>query len=272
METLIIDKQDIRLLVQKIGLDTLMRDMILGLREVFVSVHSGEIETPARAGFAYQRPQLGLIEWMPGMRVGGPVCVKMVGYHPANPTSLNLPTILSTISLYDTRNGHLLGLADATFLTALRTGAASAVASGWLAKADSQVLGVIGCGAQAVSQIHALTLEIHDFEAQAIAEGECQRLEKHEISTDIASMSKNPEAYAKHRDQLTVFDSTGWAVEDLAAMEILLSYARELGLGHHVDLECISNDPMNPYDFSASTQPLAAVAAVAAVASSGRSA
>ena len=355
METLVIDKQDIRSLVEKVGLDPLMRDMIAGLKDCFAGAHAGEIEAPARAGFSYQKPQLGLVEWMPVMRAGGPVCVKMVGYHPTNPVSLNLPTILSTISLYDTRNGHLIGLADATFLTALRTGAASAVASKWLAKTDSRVLGVIGCGAQAVSQIHALTLEfpslseivfsdvdtategtlenrlaslklshpcralpleevvakadilctatsvevgsgpvfegqgcqpwLHinavgsdfpgktevplsllrrafvcpDFIAQAITEGECQQLAQDEIGADLATISHNPTAYAEHREKLTVFDSTGWAVEDLAAMEILLGYARELGLGHHVDLECISNDPMNPYDFSASTYPLEAV-------------
>ena len=164
METLVIDRHDIRRLVEHVGVDTLMREMIESLGDTFADVSRGELTTPKRTGFSYHRPQLGLVEWMPTMRAGGPICVKLVGYHPSNPASLNLPTVLSTVSLYDTRNGHLLGLADATFLTALRTGAASAVASRWLARSDSQVLGLIGAGAQAISQAHAISLAFPSLE------------------------------------------------------------------------------------------------------------
>jgi ornithine cyclodeaminase/alanine dehydrogenase-like protein (mu-crystallin family) len=55
--------------------------------------------------------------------------IKLVGYHPENARTRNLPTILSTVSAYDIHTGHLTCLMDGTFLTALRTGAASAVAS-----------------------------------------------------------------------------------------------------------------------------------------------
>lgn len=353
METLIIDRHDIRRLVNHVGLDELMREMISRLKTSFASVHAGEINTPTRSGFSYHRPQLGLVEWMPAMRMEGPVCVKMVGYHPSNPSTLNLPTILSTMSLYDTRNGHLSGLADATFLTALRTGAASAVASGWLGKADAEVLGLIGSGAQAVSQAHAICLELPsiteilfydidaevmaslpnrlallklpvalrsatldeivaqadiistatsvdvgggpvfpegnekpwlhvnavgsdfpgktevpvgllrrafvcpDFEGQAIVEGECQQLQPDEIGTDLATIAENPAAFASYKEELTVFDSTGWAVEDLSAMEMLLEYAKEFQLGKHVELESISDDPMNPYELAESPPQIA---------------
>ncbi len=46
---------------------------------------------------------------------------------------------------------------DGTFLTAMRTGAMSAVASRVLARPDSSVVGVIGAGAQSVTQIYALS-------------------------------------------------------------------------------------------------------------------
>ena len=68
--------------------------------------------------------------------------VKLVGYNPANVEGVGLPTILSTISLYDVNTGHLRALCDGTFPTALRTGAASAVASRLLAHPDSRVLGL----------------------------------------------------------------------------------------------------------------------------------
>ena len=82
------------------------------------------IKIPARSGFNYNVPQLGLIEWMPLYQVGSKVTIKIVGYHPKNPKIFGLPTILSSISQYDTITGHLLGLADGVLLTALRTGAA----------------------------------------------------------------------------------------------------------------------------------------------------
>lgn len=346
MQTLVIDRHDIRRLVEHVGLDVLMREMISRLKTSFASVHGGEVNTPTRSGFSYHRPTLGLVEWMPAMRSAGPVCVKMVGYHPSNPSVLNLPTILSTVSLYDTRNGHLIGLADATFLTALRTGAASAVASAWLAKSDSEVLGLVGAGAQAVTQAHAISLELPsikevlfydtdesvmasypnrmaalnlpltfreagleeivsqadilctatsvdvgggpvfpeghekpwlhvnavgsdfpgktevpigllrrafvcpDFKGQAMVEGECQQLRPDEIGTDLALVAENPCAFAQCQNELSVFDSTGWAVEDLSAMEMLLEYAKEFQLGQRVELESISDDPMNPYQLA----------------------
>ena len=94
---------------------------------------------------------------MPIYKKGAEVVIKVVGYHPKNPKNFNLPTILSSISSYDTKTGHLMGIADGVLLTALRTGAASAVASELLAKPESTTLGLIGCGAQSITQLHALS-------------------------------------------------------------------------------------------------------------------
>ncbi|NNE35235.1 MAG: ornithine cyclodeaminase family protein, partial [Rhodothermales bacterium] len=59
--------------------------------------------------------------------------------------------------IYDTQTGHLSGLVDGTFLTAVRTGATSAVATRILSHSDSRIVGMVGCGAQAVTQLHALS-------------------------------------------------------------------------------------------------------------------
>ncbi len=75
--------------------------------------------------------------------------------------------------------------------------------------------------------------------------------------TDLATIAVDPGALAHYRDQQTVFDSTGWAVEDLAAMEMLMEYAKELQLDQRLELESVSDDPMNPYEFDIS-QPLIA--------------
>ena len=148
METIIVSTDDIRLIVHHMGIDTLMDEMIERLTAAFVAYDPSETIIPARAGFQYDRPNTGLLEWMPAMQTGSTVTVKMVGYHPHNPAFRNLPTILSTISIYDTASGHLIGLTDATFLTALRTGAASAIASKFMASPRASVIGLIGAGVE----------------------------------------------------------------------------------------------------------------------------
>jgi hypothetical protein len=47
---------------------------------------------------------------------------------------------------------------------------------------------------------------------------------------------------------LTVFDSTGYALEDQVAIRMLLDYCDELDLGVDVQLETATGDPRNPYD------------------------
>ena len=154
--TTVIGRDDVAAVIAAVGLDRLMDEMIEELTTSIVTFDDSVTKVRTRDGFHYSHPEIGLIEWMPVMQSGESTTIKVVGYHPGNPRSRQLPTILATISVYDTGTGHLRGLVDGTFLTAVRTGAASAVASRVLARPSSHILGVVGCGAQAVTQIHAL--------------------------------------------------------------------------------------------------------------------
>ncbi|MAE67768.1 MAG: ornithine cyclodeaminase [Phycisphaeraceae bacterium] len=154
---MLLSKEDCRAIARHAGLDVLMDELIDRLTRAIDEYDPQRTSVLARDGFHYHNPYHGLLEWMPVMQVGDTATVKVVGYHPANPTVKGLPTILSTISNYDVTTGHLVGLVDGTFLTALRTAAASAVATRVLAKSGSDTVGMIGCGAQAVSQLHALS-------------------------------------------------------------------------------------------------------------------
>ncbi|MEM7346336.1 MAG: ornithine cyclodeaminase family protein, partial [Chloroflexota bacterium] len=337
---------DIRQIIHHIGLDTLMDEMIDRLTVSIEMYDEEKTVVPPRSGFQYTQPHLGLIEWMPVMESGETVTVKTVGYHPANPTAHKLPTILSTVCAYDTKTGHLIGIADATFLTALRTGAASAIASRFMAHPESKTIGLIGAGAQAMTQLHALTrcysintvfvydsdpnvsnsfleraaflgvnlvqvseqtnvkqiiqssdiictatsvgighgpvfedtttkpwLHINavgadfpgkveiplsflkrsiicpDFPAQAVLEGECQQLDVDDIGPSLIEVVQNPVEHHYIQGQTSVFDSTGWAVEDQIAMTMMIDYAKQYGLGATVQIESSSNDPHNPYQF-----------------------
>ena len=157
METRILGASDLAVLVDRVGRDALMDRMIESLRERFAGHDAELVDARPRAGFRYDKPALGLVEWMPTHEVGGPVVIKMVGYHPTNPTQRSLPSVLATSSMWDTETGHLLAVSDSTLLTALRTGAASGLATDLMAIDTPITVGMIGLGAQAVTQLHAIS-------------------------------------------------------------------------------------------------------------------
>lgn len=75
---------------------------------------------------------------------------------PANRALNNLPTIQGAVLLFDAECGTTLAVMDSIEITALRTGAATAVAAKYLARPDSTAATLIGCGAQAGFQLDAL--------------------------------------------------------------------------------------------------------------------
>lgn len=79
----------------------------------------------------------------------GAAGVKWVNSHPHNPSRHNLPAVMALYVLSDPETALPLAVLEATLLTAVRTGAAAAVASKHLARKPPRSLGLIGCGVQA---------------------------------------------------------------------------------------------------------------------------
>ena len=75
---------------------------------------------------------------------------------PQNTSKWGLPTIQGVIALYDGESGYPLALLDSIEITSLRTGAATAVAAKYLARTDSKVVTVAGCGVQGRIQLKSL--------------------------------------------------------------------------------------------------------------------
>jgi ornithine cyclodeaminase/alanine dehydrogenase-like protein (mu-crystallin family) len=90
--------------------------------------------------------------------VGEPhyVAVKVNGNFPDNRNRNGLPTIQGASLLCDGRNGSLLAVIDTGEVTAMRTGAATAVAARHLARPDTSVMTVVGCGIQGRVQLLAM--------------------------------------------------------------------------------------------------------------------
>jgi ornithine cyclodeaminase/alanine dehydrogenase-like protein (mu-crystallin family) len=82
---------------------------------------------------------------------------KVNGNFSGNPARCGLPAIQGVVYLADGSNGEPLAVMDSIEITILRTGAATAVAAKFLARADSRVATVCGCGNQGRVQLRALS-------------------------------------------------------------------------------------------------------------------
>jgi alanine dehydrogenase len=89
---------------------------------------------------------------MEGLDIAG---TKIVSVHPDN-SQKGLPTVMATIFLNDPKTGALIAIMDGTYITNLRTGAAGGIAAKYLARKNSKVIGLVGTGAQAETQLLAL--------------------------------------------------------------------------------------------------------------------
>jgi ornithine cyclodeaminase len=130
-----------------------MADAIDAVRTGFIALSTGRASVPLRT--MLPMPD-GLTLYMPAYIQGEPIStVKVVSVYPGNPAR-GLPTIIARVMALDAQTGQPLALMDGTSLTALRTGAASGLATDLLSRAESSILGVIGAGAQARTQIEAV--------------------------------------------------------------------------------------------------------------------
>ena len=99
----------------------------------------------------------GWIAYMPAyLKSGGGLGVKAVTVYKDNPTKFGLPTTIGTILVQDNQTGEVVAAMDGGYLTAMRTGAVSGVATRHMARPDSKVGGVLGAGVQARQQAVAV--------------------------------------------------------------------------------------------------------------------
>ena len=86
------------------------------------------------------------------------IVAKLNTNFPKNYARFGKPTIQGVIVLYDADNGRLLAVLDSMEITIRRTAAATAVAAKYLARQNSSVATICGCGEQARAQLRALCL------------------------------------------------------------------------------------------------------------------
>ncbi len=136
---LIITREDVERLLP-------MRDAIAAVARGFQLVSEGKVVMPARLATPVGD---GVHLSMPCYVPGEALTVKVVTLLPGQP-------IRATVLLHDIATGEVLAIIDGESFTAIRTGAASGVATQHLARADAKVLTLFGAGTQAATQLEAV--------------------------------------------------------------------------------------------------------------------
>jgi alanine dehydrogenase len=131
-------------------------ELISTLEKAHVQYSTGKAVMPVR--LVVPLPQIqGRITSMPGfLHEDKALGMKVVTYFQENPKR-DLPAILGTILLFSTETGKLIAVMDGSYITAIRTACASAMATKVLANTKTPVLGILGAGVQARAHIQALT-------------------------------------------------------------------------------------------------------------------
>jgi alanine dehydrogenase len=133
-----------------------MAAAIDAVEAAFVALSAGSAEVPLRAHIA--TPERAATSFFMPARIAGPepaLGLKVVSVFPQN-QARGEPSIYALVTLLDPETGRPLAVLDGTYLTALRTGAASGVATRHMARPDARVLALFGAGGQALQQALAV--------------------------------------------------------------------------------------------------------------------
>ena len=135
-----------------------MAELIPAIEAAFGAYERGEAFMPAKSYIELDRYN-GDFRSMPAYVDTGEwdaAGVKWVNVHPDNVDEHGLPTVMGLMVYSDPETALPLAVMDGTELTRLRTGAAAAVATEYLSVPDASSLGLVGAGAQSVTQVEAI--------------------------------------------------------------------------------------------------------------------
>lgn len=149
MDLLLLSEDDVKALLN-------MDEAISAVGKAFHDHGLGQTQMPPKSYLHFPRHD-GDLRTMPAyLEAEEQAGVKIVNVHAKNP-EIGLPTVMALLTLVSPRTGAPLAIMGATYLTAIRTGAAGAVAAGLLARRGSRIVGMIGAGVQAKAQLMGLS-------------------------------------------------------------------------------------------------------------------
>ncbi len=132
-----------------------MKDVIAAVERAFIELSTGYPEMPIRSHIRIAEPE-GTALFMPSyMKPSAMIGIKTVTLFEDN-RSAGIPYIQGMVSLFDGKNGSPRAVLDGTTITALRTGAASGLATRLLARDRSTICAIFGAGVQGRTQLEAV--------------------------------------------------------------------------------------------------------------------
>jgi ornithine cyclodeaminase/alanine dehydrogenase-like protein (mu-crystallin family) len=133
-----------------------MKVIIDLLEQAFLEKGQGRVEMPPKPGIHTEPDAFihAMPAYIPSMRSAG---LKWVSGYPAN-QARGLPYITGLLVLNDVETGIPYAVMDCTWITAFRTGAASALAAKYLARTNSKTAGILACGVQGRTNLEAMSV------------------------------------------------------------------------------------------------------------------
>ena len=141
-----------------------MKDVLGAVENAYRHKGLGKVQMPPKVYLFYEKYN-GDLRTMPSYVEDMDVsAVKIVNVHPDNAKTFGMRTVMAVLVLVNPHTGAPLAFMDATHITDMRTGGASAIASKYLARPNPKILGIIGCGNQARTQMLALITQFGHFD------------------------------------------------------------------------------------------------------------
>ena len=132
-----------------------MEDAIEADKQAFILATQGKCDAPLRINISADKHQGNLL-FMPAYVADmDTASIKIVNIYPEN-SKKGLSTSPAQVLLMDASTGYIVAMMDGTYITQLRTGAASGVAFQLLAREDAKIGALFGTGGQASSQLEAM--------------------------------------------------------------------------------------------------------------------
>lgn len=132
-----------------------MAEAIQAVKEAYVQLSAGQAIVPLRTPVPVEG-RGGVTLFMPAyLAKSDAMGAKIVSVFPGN-LAQGLPTIHAMVIVVNAETGQPNAIMDGTYLTALRTGAASGVATDLLARPDARTVAIMGAGAQGRTQLEAV--------------------------------------------------------------------------------------------------------------------
>ena len=210
-----------------------IEDIVTALEQAHVQYSTGKAVMPVRLVMSLPEIQ-GRITSMPGyLSQDKALGMKVVTFFQNNPKR-NLPAILATIMLFSTETGKIMAAMDGSYITAMRTAAASAMATKLLANPETPVLGILGAGVQARAHIQALcrVRRLNKIKIYSPSGASATRV-KHELEAAVGvaiELANSPEE-ALHDADLIVTATT--AKEPIVRPDWVKSGAHVNAVGSH---------------------------------------